>query len=154
MSVFRRSQFNKSSFPWCHMFMFFFLGQAGIWSSSRLPFSSSRSRWGPAFSFYKQHIKEPKSSCYSDGCRPGSPGLLVFFFPPLVWTLKWVKQAAGYVPLRLLLLFLHFSQGGGEISPQSAAIGALLFLQRSTFGGILCEGNGEHSWAVSHAVYW
>ena len=23
--------------------------------------------------------------------------------------------------------------------------GALLFLQRSTFGGILCGGNGEHS---------
>lgn len=56
-----------------------------------------------------------------------------------------------YTPLRKLL---YFSQGGGESSPQTAALCSLLFLQRSTFGGILCEGNGEHSWAVSHAVYW
>ncbi|RXN10733.1 integrator complex subunit 1 [Labeo rohita] len=53
--------------------------------------------------------------------------------------------------LRGFALRFCFSQGGGELR---------LLWSRPTlfhsgaFAGILCKGNGEHSGAVSHAVYW
>lgn len=77
-----------------------------------------------------------------------------FVYPPVFGTL-WVSGEAesevvaalnSLMPsLEKALAFLALSQGGGEISLQTAARGTLLFLQRSTFGGIICEGNGEHS---------
>ena len=69
-----------------------------------------------------------------------------FFFQCGIKAQSWLPLTA----LRKLPLLLHFHQRGEG----SLLCGPLLFLQRSTFGGILCEGNGEHSWAVSHAVYW
>ncbi|KAA8585308.1 hypothetical protein FQN60_004002 [Etheostoma spectabile] len=55
---------------------------------------------------------------------------------------KWAWESHGHQkgarpPLSLFI-------GGREISLQTGARGILLFLQRSTFGGI-CEGNEEHS---------
>lgn len=72
-----------------------------------------------------------------------------------------------YVPLReqseldgapfcseCLLCFLR-ELGRREPSSRLCCGGALCSaLQRSTFGGMLCKGNGEHSRAMSHAVYW